>query len=79
MVIDGQKGHNVRNYKFLAKYLFQYFQIFSIFISYESLPMKSCQFFKIYKRFDRERVKTLKQQLMSEKRKIEKSWTFISG
>ena len=32
MVIDGQKGHNVRNYKFLAKYLFEYFQIFSIFI-----------------------------------------------
>ena len=43
-----QKGqNNVRNYKFLAKYFSQHFQIFSIFIYNESLPMKSYQFFKI--------------------------------
>ena len=37
-----QKGqNNVRSYMFLAKYFYQYFQIFSIFIYNESLPMKS--------------------------------------
>ena len=58
-VSDGlKKGqNNVRNYKFLAKY----FQIFSIFIYNESLPMKSYQFFKICKRFDKEREKTLEK------------------
>ena len=39
MVYKGQ--NNVRNYKFLAKYFYQYFQIFSIVIYNESLPMKS--------------------------------------
>ena len=35
-----QKGqNNARNYKFIAKYFDQYFQIFSIFISNEGLPM----------------------------------------
>ena len=34
----------------LEKHFFQYFQIFSIFIYTESLPMKSYQFFKIFKR-----------------------------
>ena len=35
-----QKGqNNARNYKFIAKYFHQYFQIFSIFISSEGLPM----------------------------------------
>ena len=53
MVYKGQ--NNVRNYKFLAKYFCQYFQIFSIFIYNESLQMKSYQFFKICKRFDKER------------------------
>ena len=53
MVYKGQ--NNVRNYKFLAKYFCQYFQIFSIFIYNESLKMKSYQFFKICKRFDKER------------------------
>ena len=47
---------------FLAKYFYQYFQIFSIFIYNESLPMKSYQFFKIWNRFDKEREKTLMQQ-----------------
>ena len=38
-----QKGqNNVRNYKFLANYFYQYFQIFPI------LTIKSYQFFKIY-------------------------------
>ena len=31
--------NNARNYKFIAKYFDQYFQIFSIFISSEGLPM----------------------------------------
>ena len=39
MVWKGQ--NNVRNYKFWAKYFYQYFQFFSIFIYNESLPMKS--------------------------------------
>ena len=37
----------------------EHFQISSIFIYNESLPMKSYHFFKICKRFDKERVKTL--------------------
>ena len=42
-----RKGqNNVRNYKFLAKYLYQHFKLFSIFIYNESSPMKSNQFFK---------------------------------
>ena len=39
---------------FLAKYFYQYFQIFSMFIYNESLPMRSYQFFKISKCFDKE-------------------------
>ena len=70
-----ERPKNIRNYKFLAKYFFQYFQIFSIFISNESLPMKSYQFFKIYKRFDKEREK---QSYSSQwKTKTEKSWTLF--
>ena len=57
---------------FLVKYFFQYFQIFSIFIYNESLPMKSCQFFKIYKRFYKEREIILIQQSM--RKKTEKKW-----
>ena len=53
---------NIRNYKFLAKYFYQYFQFFSIFIYNESLPIKSYKLFKICKRFDKEREKTLMQQ-----------------
>ena len=37
--------------------------------------MKSYQFFKICKHFDKEREKTL--GLVNEKRKTEKSWTFF--
>ena len=36
-------------------------QIFSIFMYNKSLPMKSFQFFKIYKRFDKKSEKTLIQ------------------
>ena len=51
--------NNVRNYKFFAKYCIslRYFQIFSIFIHSESMPMKSYQFFKIYKRLYKKRDK----------------------
>ena len=44
------------------------FRFFSIFIYNESLPMKSYQFFKICKRFDKERGKTLMQQSMSKEK-----------
>ena len=54
--------NNVTDYQFYIKYFNQHFQIFSIFIYNERLPMKSYQFFKIYKRFDKERNKTLMQQ-----------------
>ena len=55
------KGQNkVRNYKFLAKYFYQYFEILPIFIHNESLPMKSYQFFKTCKRIDKEREKLRK-------------------
>ena len=50
--------------KFLAQYFCQYFQIFSIFIYNESLPMKSYQFLKTYKSFDKEREKALIQLSM---------------
>ena len=63
--LTGQK--NVRRYRFSAKYLCQYFQIFSIFI----LPMNPYQFLKICKRFGEERKKALMQQSMRKKlRKI---------
>ena len=77
-VSDGlKKGqNNVRNYKFLAKY----FQIFSIFIYNESLPMKSYQFFKICKRFDKEREKkTLVQQSMRKEKPRKVGLCFITG
>ena len=48
----------------MAKHFFQYSQIFSIFIYNESFPMKSYQFFKIYKRFYEKREKTVIQQSM---------------
>ena len=54
-----KRPNNVRNHKFLAKYFYHHFQIFSIFIYNESLPMKSYQFFKICKCFDKEREKHL--------------------
>ena len=66
-VSDGPKRpNNIRNYKFLEKYFYQHFQICSIFIYNESLPMKSYQFFKIWKHFDKCREKTLMQQPMRE-------------
>ena len=75
-----EKGQNhVRNYKFLAKYFYQHFQIFSIFIYNESLPMKSYQFFKICKRFDKEREKTLMQQSMRKEKQRKVGLCFITG
>ena len=46
--------------------------MFSIFIYNESLSMKIFQLFKIYQRFDKEREKTLIQQLMR-KEKLRKT------
>ena len=60
----------------MEKYLFQCFEIFSIFISNESLPMKSHQLFKIYKRFDKEREKNT-HTVANGERKTEKSWTLF--
>ena len=54
--------NNVRNYMFLAQYFYQHSQIFSIFICHGSMPMKSYQFFKICKRFDKEREKTVNEK-----------------
>ena len=67
--LKGQK--NVRSYRFSAKYLCQYFQIFSMFI----LPMKPYQFLNIYKRFGEEWKKALMQKSM--RKKTEKSLTFF--
>ena len=50
--------------KAFGETFFLYFQIFSIFIYNESLPMKFYQFFKIYKRFYKKREKTVIQQSM---------------
>ena len=62
----------------MANYFYQHFQIFSIYIYNENLPMKSYQFFKICKRFDKEREKTLMQQSMR-KEKLRKVVCFIKS
>ena len=74
-----RKGQNVRSYKFLAKYFYQHFQIFCIFIYNESLPMKSYYFFKICKRFGKEREKTLMQQSMRKQKLRKVGHCFITG
>ena len=62
---DGLKRPKLcQKHKFLAKYFYQHFQIFPIFIYNESLPMKPYKFFKICKCFDKEREKKLTQQSM---------------
>ena len=71
--------NNVRNYKFLAKYLYQHFKLFSIFIYNESSPMKSYQFFKIYKRFGKERDKTLMHQSMRKEKLRKAGLCFIKS
>ena len=63
----------------MAKYFYQHFQIFSIFIYNESLPMKSYQFFKIYKHFDKEKDKTLMQQSMRKEKLRNLGLCFITG
>ena len=70
--------NNVRNYKFFAKYFYKYFQIFSIFIYNERLLVKSYQFLKIYKRFDKERERTICSSQW-EKKNWEKLEYFITG
>ena len=64
---DVKSQNNVRNFKFLVKYFYKYFQIFPIFIYNENLPMKSYNFFQIYKRFDRKSEKTLIDKSMRKK------------
>ena len=56
--------NNVRSYKFLAKYLYQYFQIFFIFID---------------KRFDKEREKTIIQQSIRKEELRKAGLCFIAG
>ena len=56
--------------------MFQCSQIFSIFIYNESLPIKSYQFLKIYKRFEKKKKKKKRKNThaaVNEKRKTEKS------
>ena len=65
---DVKSQNNVRNFKFLVKYFYKYFQIFPIFIYNENLPMKSYNFFQIYKRFDRKSEKTLIDKSMRKKK-----------
>ena len=55
----------------MAKYFYQYFQIFSFFMYNESLRMWYLLFLKIYKRFDKEREKNT-HKAVNEKRKTEK-------
>ena len=74
-----KRPNNVRNHKFLVKHFYHHFQIFSIFIYNESLPMKSYQFFKICKRFDKEREKTLMQQSMRKEKLRKVGLCFITG
>ena len=71
---DVKSQNNVRNFKFLVKYFYKYFQIFPIVIYNENLPMKSYNFFQIYKRFDRKSEKTLIDKSM--RKKTVKNWTF---
>ena len=80
-VSDGLKRpYNVRNYKFLAKYFYQNVQLFSIFIYNESLPIKSYQFFKISKRFYKEREKYTYAAVKMRKEKLRKvGLCFITG
>ena len=71
------KGRNkVKSYKFLTKYFYQYFQILPFFTYNKSLMVKSYQLFRFYKRFYKEREKTLQQQSMRII-KTEKSWTLL--
>ena len=51
----------------------------SIFIYNGSLPMKSYQIFKISKRFDKEREKTLMQQSMRKEKQRKVGLCFITG
>ena len=71
--------NNVRKYKFLVNYFYQHFEIFSIFIYNESLAMNSYQSFKICKRFDKEREKTLMQPLMRKEKVRKVGFCFIKG
>ena len=64
--------------KSLAKYFYQHFQIFSIFICNESLSMKYYQFFKTCQRFGKEIEKTLIQQSMR-KEKLREVGCFIKS
>ena len=70
--------NNLTNYNFLAKYFHQHFQILSILICHENLSMKSYQFFKICKCFDKEREKHLcSSQWGKKNRKV--GLCFITG
>ena len=55
------------------------FSIFSNFVSNESLRVKFYQFFKIYKRFDKEREKTLIQQSVRKEKLRKVGLCFITG
>ena len=71
--------HTFRNYKFLPKFFYQHFQSFSNFTYNQRLPMKSYQFLKIGKRFDKEKEKTLMQQSMRKEKKRKVGLCFVAG
>ena len=52
--------------------MFQCSQIFSIFIYNESLPIKSYQFLKIYKRFEKKKKRKKEKILMQPSMRKEK-------
>ena len=76
---ENLRFHNFRNYKLLPKFFYQHFQSFSNFIYNQSLPMKSYQFLKIGKRFDKEKEKTLMQQSMRKEKKRKVGLFFVAG
>ena len=72
-----QKGqNNARTYTFQAKYFYQHFQVYSIFMCNECLSIKSYQFFKVWKRFNKEREKNT-YAAVDQKRKTEKGWALF--
>ena len=76
MVWKGQ--NNVRNYKFLAKYFHQYFQIFSNFYMQWKLADEILSIFQNLQTNGKEREKTFIQQLMRKEKLIKVRLCFIT-
>ena len=75
--LDGLKCQNgIRNYKFLTKYFYQYFQILSIFTYNKNFMMKFYQL-RFYKCFYKEREKKNTHTAVSENRKTVENLTLF--